>query len=123
MPKVTLELPDLPEGWEYTGEMRPTQPGDSFTDTWQGDTLGCGIFKHGECDPDEPMFIVQKTKWLAKPGCCYYYLREDFVVSHCSEDNNQWDRARWTAGNYFQEEIDAEKLAVAFRLCLQDKEQ
>lgn len=72
--KVTVELPELPEGWEYTGEYRVAKNGECI-----------------QCYDGEPCLqdgtivglhhIIRKTKWTPEDGKRYWQ-----VVFYCFFD-------------------------------------
>ena len=69
MASVLIDLPDLPEGKEYTGEYRQAKEGEQFLDVAASNYLGvetCLVVR-----TQEPYFIVadlyERPNWL-KPG-------------------------------------------------------
>ena len=65
--KVTLDMPDLPEGYRYTGQYRELDEGDLCFDSGK-------IWECDDTDPTIPYPIVVKTRWRANFGGTFYFI-------------------------------------------------
>lgn len=105
--KVMMELPALPEGWEYTGEFRPPEDGEHFFNN-PAIAQAVGVYyccKH----------IVRKAKWVPVQGEYYYWVRANGKVERwncCTDDKLV------AFGNCFKTREEAEVVASKFKKLL-----
>lgn len=114
--KVEMSLPDLPDGYEYTGEYRNVTEGEYFlphltkkVKLW--DDTGYSMAQY--C-------IIREKRWRAAEGCDYYTMDSTFVVFDCSEDGHAMDDDRYQTGNYFQTKKQAEEASTKIKQLLEE---
>jgi len=111
MVKVVYDMPDLPNGWEFTGKIRRTVEGE-YTFDFHSQTI---IRTTNQAVTG---VVVQPTRWRAHPGDLYHFLRDDYMVIHVGDQFNSEDNSRWRVGNYFQTEEEAVQASEAIQECL-----
>ena len=108
-----MDMPEPPDGYEYTGEYKPLLKGElgfggEFDDIYEGPTLCCW-----------PV-VKKKPKafWRAYGGEKYYIVTPDGNIRTMREDGFMADDAYHAFGNYFsskeQARAAAEKVKRAF---------
>lgn len=117
MPKVELELPELPEEYEYTGEYREPIQGESFMDSF-GKVHTIRLY---EALP--PKLIIRKKRWRARDGDIYWTVSScvgkkvnSYIEAGLCHDNHYWKM-----GNYFktsEEALDARDKIVELLLSI-----
>lgn len=112
MAKVEIELPDLPEGYEYTGEYRP--PGKK--DYWSSLE---GVVLYGTYQ-GEAAHIIRKLRWKPEVGQAYWLVRGFGSVGKSIWYAGSADKVYWKIGNCFPDKLSAEAAASAFKLMLKD---
>lgn len=111
--KVMMELPALPEGWEYTGECRHPLKGEHYFYT-SGTTIQCA----GHDFTEQRQCIVRKVKWKPADGEKFYYVTAMMDVSRATYCTiNAADLAE-SAGNCFKTQEEAEVVASKFKKIL-----
>lgn len=98
MPKVTLDLPLLDEGWEYTGK-------------W-------------EYYRDQPNSIVpttQRIRWRADRGEWFYFINGLGDIMSSRDHRKDGEDNLWKLGNYYPTDSAAQPAATA--VCLLFKTQ
>ena len=107
MSKVTLDLPELPPGFEYTGEYRTIEAGDYYT-------TGLGFVSKMDESEGFPMgFIVRPVPWRAELLGHYCFLGEvstgKIKTIRTTENGLNVDYHRYSQGNYFRTGEQAQK--------------
>lgn len=103
--KVTVELPALPEGWEYTGEFRLPERGEYYSYNAKP-TLVELDFMHGLS------LIIRKAKWKPVYGEYYYFVKANGKVAGWT--CRTYDM-RVVVGNCFKTREEAEVVASKFK--------
>jgi hypothetical protein len=99
MPKIEIELPELPEGKEYTGEYRPLRAGEQY---YNYDSKHCFTWRLSYCKYD--YHIVRDVRWRAVVDGVYYRIDLDkLTVETDIDDRCASDGRRWESGNYFRD--------------------
>lgn len=85
MPKITMDMPDLPDGWEYTGEWRHPKEGERymFTDDVLGQPSRAAV------DFQSLPYPIVRRKW-SPPEC----LRGKGLTLHLSVFGFPGEQAR-----------------------------
>ena len=118
--KVEIELPELPDGWEYTGEYRVPKTGENVLNAdgeasiMEARLLLCG----GKAYP-----ILKRKRWRAERGGTYCRISNTLRVEMLADLRSGYDDVRWSAGNYFKTEaeaMDAAEKVKALLLSLHD---
>lgn len=102
--KVEIELPELPDGWEYTGEFRRAEHGEyiaMFADNR-------ALVVSAECRADQDVFIVKPKRWRAERHDEYWYFASRGFLQSDIENGSAVDALRWKFGNYFKTAQEAE---------------
>lgn len=114
--KVEMNLPDLPNGYEYTGEYRNVTEGEYFlphltkkVKLW--DDTGYSMAQY--C-------IIREKRWRAEKGETYYALTTDYIVFECTDVRSDLDNDFYQAGNYFQSEKQAEEASIKIKQLLKE---
>lgn len=114
--KVEMNLPDLPNGYEYTGEYRFVQKGELYHNC-----VANGVVEWNTSQTSTLMYcIVKEKRWRAAEGCDYYTMDSTFDVFDCSEDGHAMDDDRYQTGNYFQTKKQAEEASVKIKQLLEE---
>jgi len=116
MPKVTVDMPDLPDGWEYTGEYRLPKKGDHYFTAFRGVSKASFSFKN------DNQLIVKRKKWAPRTGEVYWFIRKTsfeaasstFDPTYSSDNQNSF------SGNYFRTKETAEWVAKKFKDLLEE---
>lgn len=117
MKQVTVNLPDLPEGYDYTGEHRHPKYGELYL-------AGGRVLKQSLFGKGAPSFIVEEVdeRWRASYGSVYYtVMQEDlsmFVVESEVDSRAPYDDDLHAAGNYFETREKANKAIAAMEKLL-----
>lgn len=111
--KVMVEMPALPEGWEYTGEFRLPLKGEIYFYPYGGT-----IQRAGHDFTEQRQYIVRKAKWKPADGEKFYYVTAMMDVSRATYCTiNAADLAE-SAGNCFKTREEAEVAASKFKKIL-----
>lgn len=111
--KVMMELPALPEGWEYTGEFRLPLHGERYFCIHSSKIELAGLYL-----PEHRQYIVRKAKWKPANGEKFYYVTAMMDVSRATYcPINAADLAE-SAGNCFKTREEAEVVASKFKKIL-----
>jgi len=98
------DMPEPPEGYEYTGEYRKPREGEYALHN----TI---VLK---CDNDEYNhfhFILRKKRWRASKGSKYFNVECYGKACHDTDMQTYGDDLRYEIGNYFKTEAEAQKAA------------
>jgi hypothetical protein len=90
MPKIEIELPEAPEGYECTGE---------FRQMWQGER-GLNIEKvmiewPGPGRSEATYFILRKKRWVPEASEEYYYIDENLMIAREQRGGEMDDLNMW----------------------------
>ena len=61
---------------------------------------------------------IEKIRWRAEKGDCYFFLLSSLNVSEATEDRGHVDNYRYSAYNYFRTKEDAEEAAKLVKATL-----
>lgn len=104
MPEVTLNLPTPPEGYEYTGEFRCSEPGELSVDEY-------GHWFKRAFRSSAPCPVIAKKRWRAGPRSNYFFVSEQGSVRETIDVRSPIDNSLYGLGNYFQTEAEAKIMA------------
>ena len=99
-----IELHPAPAGYEYTGEHRRAKEGESYIDS--AGRMGKALKDH----KSSKNWILRRKRWRANIGAKYYAVNTDMAVVRIAETCSVSDQKRFSAGNYFQHQEQAEVL-------------
>ena len=105
--KLEIEVPEPPEGYEYTGEYRRSSEGELFLDD--------GMVLAGQSVA--PWLILRKKRWRANNELRYYcYVENNGDIFTIEDYQDYLDNSRYEKGNYFRtkEEAKASKFYKVF---------
>ena len=104
--KLEIEVPEPPEGYEYTGEYRSSREGELF--------LSDRMVLAGRSA--SPWLILRKKRWRANNGLHYCYVGTNGDICTTDEYQGYIDNSRYRTGNYFRtkEEAKASKFYKVF---------
>ena len=109
MPSILMELPELPQGFKYTGKYRTPKVGEYYLALTNGTVFTC--LTPGD---NGPAFIVEKARWRAGVRDTYLYLNERLEVREDIDNQCPAASARYALGNYFRTRQEA--IAMADKL-------
>jgi hypothetical protein len=110
MPSIKVNLPEPPEGWEYTGEYRRPAKGEG----WLG-IHGNSFDTSGGVAPLGCFFILKPVKWRAEQGEMFYLVTNRMTVTSTTDIRTKSDNVQYESGNYFRTEKEAENAASAIK--------
>lgn len=117
MVEVTLQLRDLPTGYEYTGEYRPVSPGELFAtpDGKVSSYNGSGLLSTMD------YFIVKRVAWLPQHDETYWIVTPTGGVTSTTCQGS-WDESSLMHRGYnvFRTEEEAADAAARVTNLLKD---
>jgi hypothetical protein len=96
---LTIDI-DPPEGWEYAGDVRNAEDGDTWLHSDGRALLGPMAL---------PVPILRRKRWRAKHGETFYSVSGGGNVFPMTEQGRWQDHLRYRIGNYWQTEQQAKE--------------
>ncbi len=112
MPKVEIDMPELPDGWEYTGEYRRAGCADYYIHSMEGSIL------MGRSEAKHP--LVRRRRWRAALGQPYFYVNYACEVVDTEACGGTHDGVLHGLGNHFRTKEEAELAASKFKQMLKE---
>ena len=112
--KIEMELPEPPEGFEYTGEYRVPNHAEPYL----CESVAYCNNGHSKCP--EPVFILRKKRWRAEQGEYFWYVT---TMTGCLDKaQDRWCMADslYAIGNYFQTQEQAQQALDKFKQILKE---
>lgn len=105
MAKVEFEVPEPPEGYEYTGEIRRPLEGELYFHLFAN-------FNKSEGNYMWPAPILRKKRWRAECGEKYIRITSCGEKSTIFDHRDKYDDRMWLIGNYFKTEEQADDAMI-----------
>ena len=104
---VLMNMPVLPDGWEYTGEYRIAKENEITANPFEKEH---NMIKKVETyETAGRMPIVKKKRWRAERHQDYEYITQLGLVMTSTETADAEDILRYNAGNYYKPGLDSTK--------------
>lgn len=115
MTEVKMLMPELPEGYEYTGEYRTVMAGEDYlpVQTVEGYPTVCTWGNSGAHSYDS-YAVVRKVRWRAKQGENYWFITDVMGVLRDVDCRSIKSNGLYSTHNYFEtcEEANAASKAI-----------
>lgn len=118
MPKIELDLPELPKGWRYTGEYRVAKNGEhiAFLDDEGGIVYTRQVDRGYYTSASYFIIKYEPEVWVPrKGGDRYYFVNSNLLINSHVYNEDGFDRACLSCGNCFQTKEEAEEVAEKFK--------
>lgn len=110
--KISVDLPELPKGYEYTGEYRLPNEGCKFLDVM-------GEVSYATRASSVMRFIIRKSRWRAGLNDMYYTIMSGLEIYQLEERGDQEDSRLYGIGNYFKTKEMAQEAVKLYKEALE----